>query len=182
MNTSFNTAPFAAANKAGLDALMNLSAKAFEGAEKLAALNLKVVKDGFSDVADTTRAAQSAKDPQALLALQAELLQPAAEKAAAYGRQVYDIVAGTKAEVEKVAAAQIASVQSAIAGLVEAAAKNAPEGTPSGAALFKSAMAAANNAFDGMQKATRQATEAAEANFATVTSSVLKTAGKAKRA
>jgi phasin family protein len=182
MNTTFNTAPFVAANQAGLDALLTLSAKTFEGVEKLAALNLKVVKAGFSDVAETTLAAQSAKDPQALLALQAELLQPAAEKAAAYGRQVYDIVAGTKAEVEKLAAAQTASVQSTITGLIEAAAKNAPEGTPNGAALFKSAIAAANNAFDGMQKATRQATEAAEANFAAVTSSALKAGGKAKRA
>ncbi len=176
-----NTASFAAANKAGLDAFLTLSAKAFEGAEKIAALNLKVVKAGFSDVAQTTLAAQSAKDPQALLALQGELLQPAAEKASAYGRQVYDIVAATKAEVEKVAAAQTANVQSAIASLVEAAAKSAPEGTPNGAALFKTAMAAANNAFDGIQKATRQATEAAEANFAAVTSSVLKTGAKAKR-
>jgi phasin family protein len=181
MNTTFNTAPFVAANKAGLDALLTLSAKTFEGVEKLAALNLKVVKASFADVAETTLAAQSAKDPQALLALQAELMQPAAEKVTAYGRQVYDIVAGTKAEVEKVAAAQAAGVQTAIASMVEAAAKNAPEGTPNGAALFKSAMAAANNAFDGMQKATRQATEAAEANFAAVTGSVMK-ASKAKRA
>ena len=43
-------------------------------------------------------------------------------------------------------------------------------------------MAAANNAFDGIQKASRQATEAAEANFAAVTSSVMKTGAKAKRA
>ena len=177
-----NTTPFAAANKAGLDALMSLSAKAFEGAEKIAALNLSVVKASFSEVAQTTRAAQSANDPQALLALQAELLQPAAEKAAAYGGQIYDIVAQTKAEVEKLAASQTASVQSALASLVETAAKNAPEGAPNGSALFKSAMAAANNAFDGMQKATRQATEAAEANFAAVTGSVQKSLGNAKRA
>jgi phasin family protein len=177
-----NTAPFAAANKAGLDALLGLSAKTLEGVEKLAALNLKVVKAGFGDVLETSRAAQSAKDPQALLALQAELMQPAAEKAAAYGRQVYDIVAATKAEVEKTAAAQTASVQNAIAGLIDAAAKNAPEGSGNGAALFKSAMAAANNAFDGLQKAGRQATEVAEANFAAVSGSVLKSTGKAKRA
>ena len=176
-----NTTQFAAANKAGLDALMTLSAKALEGAEKLAALNLKVVKANFAEMTETSRAAQSAKDPQALLALQTELLQPAAEKAAAYGRQVYDIVASTKAEVEKVAAAQTASVQNAFASLIDAAAKNAPEGSANGTALFKSAMAAANNAFDGLQKASRQATEVAEANFAAVTSSVTKAAGKTKR-
>lgn len=182
LNTSFNTAPFAAANQAGFNALMGLSAKAFEGVEKLAALNLAVVKASLSEVAETSLAAQSAKDPQALLALQAELLQPAAEKAAAYGRQVYEIVASTKAEVEKVAAAQAASVQNAVVGLIDAAAKNAPEGSGNGVALFKSAFAAANNAFDGLQKATRQATEVAEANFAAVTGSVTKASGKAKRA
>ena len=43
-------------------------------------------------------------------------------------------------------------------------------------------MAAANNAFDGFQKATRQATEAAEANYNAVAGSMVKAAGKAKRA
>jgi phasin family protein len=182
MLNNFNTAPFVAANQAGFNALMGLSAKAFEGVEKLTALNLAVAKASMSDVAETARAAQSAKDPQAFLALQAEKLQPAAEKAAAYGRQVYDIVASTKAEVEKVATAQAANVQSAVAGMIDAASKNAPEGSGNGVALLKTAFAAANNAFDGMQKASRQATEAAEANFAAVTGSVVKAAGKAKRA
>jgi phasin family protein len=181
MTNSFNTAPFIAANQAGFNALMGLSAKAFEGVEKLAALNIAVVKASLSDVAEASVSAQSAKDPQALLALQADMLQPSAEKAAAYGRQVYEIVASTKAEVEKVAAAQTASVQNAVLGLIDAATKNAPEGSANGAAMFKSAFAAANNAFDGLQKATRQATEAAESNFAAVTGSVVKAAGKAKR-
>ena len=151
-----NTAPFAAANQAGLDALLGLTAKAFDGVEKLAALNLKVVKASLDEVAETTLAA--AKDPQALLALRTSLLQPAAEKAAAYGRQVYDIIATTKAEVEKVGAAQASTVQNSFISLIDAAAKNAPEGSGNGAAMFKSAIAAANNAFDGIQKATRQAT------------------------
>jgi hypothetical protein len=63
---------------------------------------------------------------------------------------------------------------------VDAASKNAPEGTGSGVALFKSAIATANNAFDSLQKATRQATDAAEANFTAVSTSVTK-AAKAKR-
>lgn len=176
-----NTTSFAAANQANFDALLGLTAKAFEGVEKIAALNLQLVKTGLNEAVETSRAAQSAKDPQTLLALQAEMLQPAAEKAAAYGRQVYDIVAVTKAEVEKAAAAQAAGIQSLFAAAVDAAAKNAPEGSASGVALFKSAMAAANNAFDGVQKATRQATEAAEANYAAVTGAVVKSAGKAKR-
>ena len=41
--------------------------------------------------------------------------------------------------------------------------------------------AAANNAFDGFQKATRQATEVAEANYSAMTAAATKPAAKAKR-
>ena len=178
---NMNTTQFADANKANLDILLGLTAKAFEGVEQLTALNMQLVKASLDDVAETSLAALSVKDPQSLFALQAGLLQPAAEKAAAYGRQAYDIVAATKAEIEKVAAAQASGAQSTFMAAIESASKNAPEGSGSGIALFKSAMAAANNAFDGLQKATRQATDAAEANYSAVTGSVVKAAGKAKR-
>ncbi|WP_372524428.1 TIGR01841 family phasin [Piscinibacter sp.] len=176
-----NTAQFAATNQANLEVLLSITAKAFEGVEQLTALNLQAAKGSLDEAAETSLAALSVKDPQSLLALQAGMLQPAAEKAAAYGRQVYDIVAATKAEVEKVAAAQVAGVQKAVMDAIDAASKNAPEGSGSGIALFKSTIAAANNAFDSLQKASLQATEAAEANYAAVTSSAVKTGGKAKR-
>jgi phasin family protein len=176
-----NIAQFAATNKANLDTLLNFSAKAFEGVEQLTALNLQVVKTSLDEAAEFSLAALSVKDAQSLLALQTSALQPAAEKAAAYGRQVYGIVAAAKAEVEKVAAEQASGAQNSFMEAIDAATKNAPEGSGSGVALFKSAMAAANNAFDGLQKATRQATDAAEANYTAVTGSVVKAAGKAKR-
>jgi phasin family protein len=174
-------AEFATANKANLDALLGLSAKAFEGVEQLTALNLGVVKASLDEAAETSLAALSVKDPQSLLSLQTALLQPAAEKAATYGRQVYDIAIAAKAEVEKVAAAQAAGVQSSFLAAIDAASKNAPEGFGGGIALFKSAIAATNNAVDGLQKAAQQATAAAEANYTAVTGSAVKAAGKAKR-
>ena len=47
----------------------------------------------------STKLALSAKDPQELVAIQTALLQPAAQKAAACGRYVYEIAASTSAEV-----------------------------------------------------------------------------------
>ncbi|CAG1012015.1 hypothetical protein BURC_00087 [Burkholderiaceae bacterium] len=175
-----NTEQFAAANKANLDILLNLTAKAFDGVEQLTALNLQVVRANLDEAAEASLAAFSVKDPQSLLALQTGALQPAAEKAAAYGRQVYDIVATTKAEFEKVAAESASGVQNSLVAAFDAAAKNAPEGSASGIALFKSAIAATNNAFDGLKKATQQATDVAEANYAAATATVTK-ATKAKR-
>lgn len=176
-----DTAQFAATQQANVDVLLGLTAKAFEGVEQLTALNLQVVKASLGEAAEFSLAALSAKDPQSLLALQAGVLQPAAERASAYGRQVYGIVSSTKTEIEKVAAEQTSGMQNSFIAAVEAASKNAPEGSSSGIALFKSAMAAANNAFDGLQKATRQATDAAEANYTAVTASVVKGPAKARR-
>ena len=89
--------------KSNVETLFGLAGTAFEGVEKLVELNLQVAKAAISDAAQTTQAALSVKDAQELLALQASLFQPAAEKAAAYGRYVYEIASSTGAEVSRVA-------------------------------------------------------------------------------
>jgi hypothetical protein len=47
--------------------------------------------------------------------------------------------------------------------------------------MFKAAIASATTAFESLQKVGRDAAAAAEANYASVTDSVVKTASKAKR-
>ena len=174
-----------AANKANVETLFGLTNKAFEGVEKLVELNLQVSKTAMNEVAETTIAALSVKDAQELLALQASLLQPSAEKAASYSRHLYDIFAGTNAEVTKVAESQITDAQKKVLAAVDTAVKNAPAGTENAVALVKSAMAAANNAYESVHKAAKQASEVAEANFQAMTATAVKAAqapAKAKRA
>jgi phasin family protein len=174
-----------AAHKANVETLFGLTQKAFEGVEKLVELNIQVAKTAMVEVADTTKAALSVKDAQELLALQQAMLQPAAEKAAAYGRHVYEIAASTNSEVAKVAESQMAEVQGKFMALVDTAVKNAPAGTENAVTLVKSAVTAANNAFETVQKAAKQATDVAEANFQAMTSTAVKATqaqGRARRA
>lgn len=174
-----------AANKASVETLFGLTNKAFEGVEKLVELNLQVAKAALGEVADTTKAALSVKDAQELFALQAGLLQPAAEKAAAYSRHLYDIAAATNAEVAKVAEETASDAQKKFMAVVDTAVKNAPAGSENAVALVKSAMSAANNAYESVHKAAKQAAEVAEANFQAVTTSAVKAsqaATKTKRA
>lgn len=174
-----------AAHKANVETLFGLTHKAFEGVEKLVELNMQVAKTALAETADTTKAMLSVKDAQELLALQAGLLQPSAEKAAAYSRHVYDIAAATNAEVAKVAEEQMAEAQRKFMAMVDTMVKNAPAGTENAVALVKSAVAAANNAYESVHKAAKQAAEVAEANFQAVTSTAVKatqTATKGKRA
>ncbi len=171
--TPFTAEQLNAAHKANLETLFGLTNKAFEGVEKLVELNLQVARTTLAEAADTAIAAASVKDVQELLALQAGLLQPAAEKAAAYSRHLYEIVAGTNAEVTKVAEEQLAEGQRKMMALVDTAVKNAPAGTESAVAMVKSAVAAANNAYESVNKAAKQATEVAEANFQAMTNTAV---------
>ena len=120
---------FIAAHKSNVEVLFGLTNKAFEGVEKLVELNLQVAKAAMGEAAETTKAALSVKDAQELLALQAALLQPAAEKAAAYTRHLYDIAASTNAEVTKVAETTASEAQAKFMAVVDSAVKNAPAGT-----------------------------------------------------
>jgi phasin family protein len=182
MSTTFTAEQFVVAQKANLDTLFGLTHKAFEGVEKLVELNLQVAKTSLTEAAETAHAALSVKDAQELLTLQAGLLQPAAEKAAAYSRHLYDILAGTNAEVTKAAEATLADGQKKVLALVDSAVKNAPAGTESAVALVKSAVAAANNAYESVHKATKQATEVAEANFTALTNTAVKATQTATKA
>ncbi len=184
MIMQFTPEQLAAAQKANLETLFGLTSKAFEGVEKLVELNMQVARTTLAEVAESTQAALSVKDAQELLNLQASMLQPSAEKAAAYSRHVYEIMAGTSAEVTKAAEATMADSQKKVLALVDTAVKNAPAGSESAVAMMKSAVAAANNAFESVQKAAKQATEVAEANFTTMTNQAVKatqTATKSKK-
>jgi phasin family protein len=175
-----------AAQKANVETLFGLTNKALEGVEKLVELNLQVAKAAIVEAAETTRAAFSVKDAQELLTLQAGLLQPAAEKAASYSRHLYEIAATTNAEVAKVAEEQATVAQQKFMTLVDSVAKNAPAGSENAVTLVKSALAAANNAYESVNKAAKQAADVAEANFQAMTNSAVKAsqqaATKTKRA
>ena len=190
-----------AAQKANTETLFGLTNKAFEGVEKLAELNVAASKAVLSDVASHTQALLSVRDAQELLALQAGLIQPLAEKTAAYSRHLYEIASGTGAEFGKAFEAEVAEVQNRFAefgkvfaadaaeaqktfvALVGNAAKNAA-GTETAVDVMKSAVTAASNAFESLQKVVKQAGEVAEANFntfATTAVNATKTATTKKR-
>ena len=165
-----------ASNKSNLETLFGLTSKAFEGVEKIVELNLAASKAALSEASAHTQTLMSVKDAQELMALQSGLLQPLAEKTAAYSRHLYDIASGAGAEFTKAAEAQAADAQSKFMAVVDNATKNAPAGSETAVAVMKSAVSAASNAMESVQKAVKQATEMAEANFNTVAASAVNAA------
>ncbi|MDW9257605.1 phasin family domain protein [Burkholderia thailandensis] len=174
----------AAAQKANIESLFGLTTKAFEGVEKLIELNLQVVKSTLAESQENVQRALSVKDAQELLALQASLTQPIAEKVLAYGRHVYEIASATQAEFAKVAEAQYEEQNRKVQALVDNVAKNAPAGSETAVAALKSAINAANTTYETVQKAAKQAVEIAETNFnaaAAVATKAANTAAAASR-
>lgn len=182
MNASVALKQFASANQASVETLTALANKAFAQAERLTALNLNTARSVLEDSVAATRTVLAVKNPQDLLALQTTLAQPMLDKAVAYGRGVYEITTEGQEEFAKLFETQVAELNKTFTDALDKAAKSAPAGSEPAFAAFKSTLAAANNMFDSVSKATKQATEFAEANVAAATKATAKAASAKKSA
>lgn len=171
-----------ASHKANIETLFGLTQKAFEGVEKLVELNVQATKAALAESANHAQAVMSVKDAQELMALQANMVQPLAEKTAAYSRHLYDIASAAGAEVGKTIEGQTAEAQSKFAGLIDSATQNAPAGSETAVTAMKNGVAAANTAFESVQKAVKQANDMATANFNTAAASALNAAKNVTKA
>lgn len=167
------------ANKASIEAALSLANAAFASAEKLATLNLNTARSVLEESVANAKALLGAKDAQELLSIQASLAQPTVEKIVAYGRSVYEISAAAQEDIGKIFDAQLGEANKNISAVLDKAAKSAPAGSDVAVAAVKSAIAAANSAYDSMNKAAKQVAELAEANVAAATSATVKAVGGA---
>ncbi|MEY3950267.1 MAG: hypothetical protein RJB21_25 [Pseudomonadota bacterium] len=166
----------AAANKANLETLLNLTNKAFEGVEKLVELNMAVAKTAMNENVQNAKQALSVRDAQQLMAMQAGMVQPLAEKIMSYSRHLYNIANETQSTFTTVAESQLNKNNSNLNGLVEELAKNAPAGSDAAVQAIKQAMAAANNAYETTQKSIKQAVDLAQNNFNAAANTAVKAA------
>ena len=154
----------------------------FNGFEQLVDLNLKVVRASLDEASQKAQEAMEVKDVQEAVNFAAGLVQPNSDKVAAYGKHVYDIVAGVQSSLTKLTEEQVAQSQRQIDETIDQLAKNAPTGSEGAVALMKSSLATATSAYESAAKVARQATDAAESNIAAATNATLKAATDAAEA
>jgi len=162
--------------KSQFDTLFALSHTMFEATEKLVDLNLAAAKALLEESAETTQVMLGVKDVKELLAVGSDLAKPTLDKVVSFNRNVYSIASGAGADVSKIFETQIAQGNEQIAGMIEFASKNTPTGAEPVVSMFKSALAAANTAYDTLNKTTKQAVDMAESNFSAATASTVKAA------
>jgi len=168
----------AATNKAGVEALLGLANSQFAAFERWSTLNMNATKAAFEDSVNHAKALLGAKDVQEFINLNAAAAQPAHEKAIASSRSVYEVAAQSQAELTRAIEAQAAELNRNVVGFLDKVSKNAPAGSDVAVAAVKSALAAANSAYDSFTKVAKQATEIAEANFTAVTTAAKETRRK----
>lgn len=162
--------------KATLEAMMAVQGTVFSGFEKLVDLNLKVMKASMDEASQKAQEVMGIKDAQEAVAVSSAMVQPAAEKAVAYGKHVYDIVSSVQAELAKLAEGKVAESQKHLANVVDQFSRNVPNGAEGTVAMLKSTLAQANAAYDSMTKAAKQASEVAEKNLQAATNATFKAA------
>jgi phasin family protein len=168
----------AATNKAGVEALIGFANSQFAAFERWSALNMNATRAAFEDSMNHAKALLGAKDVQEFINVNAAAAQPALEKAIAYSRSVYEVAAQSQTELTKALEAQASELNKNVVTFLDKVSKNAPAGSDVAVAAVKSALAAANSAYDSFTKVAKQATEIAEANFTAVTTAAKETRKK----
>lgn len=165
------------AQKANADALFAFANTLFEGAEKLAALNLQAAKSNLAEAqGNALKAVECSTNPQEWIALQAALVAPLTEKVMAYGRHVFDIASTTQASLAQIAEAQYERYNGRFQAFVEEAGKSAPAGSEAAIAAWKSAIGTSSTLYDTLQKASKQAMQVTESNLEALTTAASKAA------
>jgi phasin family protein len=170
-----------ALNKANLETALRFAGVALEGTERLIDLQLKTAKSALADGLQNARALASVRDFEQLAALKDTVVQPTFEKATAYAKHVYDVAAGTQAEVSKLVEEQVTEFNRQVVSALDQLVKSAPAGSEVGIAAMKSTLAAVNSGFDNLTKVAKQFGEVTQNNIEVVANQTIEAAKKAKK-
>ena len=169
-----NMEQLAAAQKANAEVMSALMRTAFNGVERLTALNMAASREFFNNTVSNAQQLLGAKDAGEAAKLGGKLAKPDVDKWVEYSRSVYDLVTSMQKEVTSVMESQYSSFTKNASSAVEKATAGAPVGGDVFAATMKSMLNASTKAFDNMTSMAKQLSDIAEANMAVATKSTTK--------
>ena len=161
-----------AANEAAMNQFTHFAQLSLANLERFAQLGLGAARENVAQATAHAQALASAKDVHEVIALNSAALEPVMKRAYAYSRTAYETAAETNTEVKRVIEAQAAEYNKAAVAALEEAFKYAPTGSETVVENVKTAIAAAQSAYDNLASINKQI-------YATVESAVEQTASKA---
>ena len=176
-----NLEQLANSQKANAEVMMTLVRSAFNGMEKLAALNLAASREFFNAGIANTQQLMSIKDPKELAKINSSLAQPGAEKMMEYAKSISDLAASMQKEITSVMEAQYNGFAKTASAAIEKTTASAPVGGDVFGAAMKQMLQASTKAYDNMTQMAKQMTDIADANVKTASSATAKAAAASKK-
>lgn len=155
--------------KAQVEGAIKFATFGLESTEKFVEFQMKHAKVAFGDAVKSAKSAVELKEPTPLTEVKSTFVDPTVDKMTAYAKGLYELSSSTQSQFAKLVEEQIGAVNKQMLSMLDSAAKNGPAGTELAVSALKSAIVAANTAYDNIAKATKQAAGMAEANLATLT-------------
>lgn len=181
MKQSITQQDIMAANIAAMNHFQNVATSALNAVESLAALNLSMTREHYDHASNHSKALLGAKTPQEFAKLTVEKVQPTAEKAVAYSKQVYDISTGAAEEIFNLVKSQFEDAQKSVKEAAEGMLKSSPYGSEVALAAMNQAEAAATKAYANLNDVVSKVKSVAEANIANATKTAKPAARKAAK-
>jgi len=171
-----------AANEAAIDQYAHFAQLSLANFEKLTELGLTAARDSVELATAHAQSLAGARDVQEIFAINSAAIEPAMKRAYAISRTAYETVSETNEEVKRVFEQQSAELNKAAVAALEEALKYAPAGSEAVVGNVKSAMAAAQSAYDNLATINKQIYDTVEKSVEQNVSTVRKATAKAKRA
>jgi phasin family protein len=177
----FKIDQFAAANEAAIDQFSYFAKLSLGNFEKFAELGLGAARESLTQATRHAQTLSGARDINEAIAINSAAVEPAMKRAYAFSRTAYDTAAATNDEVKRVLEQNTAQLNKAAIAALEEALKYAPAGSETVVGNLKTAIAAAQSAYDNLSAINKQIYDTVEANVATAQSAAVRNTKRATK-
>ena len=165
-----------------LDAIIEITTTQFGAVEKIANLQAVAIKSAFEDTVANVRALAGANDVQECRQAAGLFCPARLREGDCYSKGMYEVATQANATFVKVAERRVAEWNEGVVSFLDLALRNIPGASDTVLPALKQVIAAGNSAYENLSKATKQATEMAEANVAAASESVKGFVAKTRKA
>lgn len=172
---------FSAANQAAIDQFTLFAQLSLGSFEKFTELGLGAARESLTQATRHAQTLAGAQDVNELVAINSAAVEPALKRAYSYSRAAYETAAASSDEVKRVLEQNTAQLNKAAISALEEALKYAPAGSETVVANLKTAIAAAQSAYDNLSSINKQIYDSVEKNVSTVQTAAKRTAKRARK-
>jgi phasin family protein len=158
----FKIDQFTAANEAAINQFSYFAQLSLANAERFAELSLVAARESVEQATAHAQSLAGAKDVHEVIAINSAAVEPVLKRAYAYSRTAYETAAETNNEVKRVFDKQTSEYNRAAVAALEEAFKYAPAGSETVVENVKTAIAAAQSAYNNVAAINKQIYDSVE--------------------